>query len=355
MTFGKYPDVSLAMVRDRHREARTTLTTGVDPMALRKTEKRTQQISSQNSFESVTARWIEHWAYGKSPRHVDSVRRRLATDILPCLGAHPIAEIEAPELVTMIKTIEDRGARDIAKRALETAGQIFRCAIAHGCARRNPAAEIRPSDILKPTRKVNHARIDNKELADLLKSIEVYQGKHITRLAIKLMALTFVRTSELIGAKWAEFDFEAARWDIPASRMKMRTPHIVPLAKQVIEALGLLLKLSGNSEWLFPGDRNSAKPISNNTILKALDRMGYKGRMTGHGFRGLASTLLHEQGYTHEHIELQLAHAPRNEVSAAYNHALYLQPRAKMMQDWADFLERTQRAVKVIPIRGQLA
>jgi integrase len=169
------------------------------------------------------------------------------------------------------------------------------------------------------------------------------------------MALTFVRTSELIGAKWAEFDFEAARWDIPASRMKMRTTHIVPLAKQVIEALGLLRKLSGNSEWLFPGDRNSAKPISNNTILKALDRMGYKGRMTGHGFRGLASTLLHEQGYAHEHIELQLAHSPRNEVSAAYNHALYLQPRAKMMQDWADFLERTQRAVKVIPIRGQLA
>jgi integrase len=172
---------------------------------------------------------------------------------------------------------------------------------------------------------------------------------------MKLMALTFVRTSELIGAKWAEFDLEEGRWDIPASRMKMRTPHIVPLAKQVIELLEMLRILSGDSEWLFPGDRNSTKPISNNTILKALERMGYKGKMTGHGFRGLASTLLHEQGYAHEHIELQLAHVPRNAVSAAYNHALYLQPRAKMVQDWANFLELTQRGVKVIPIRGRLA
>jgi integrase len=255
----------------------------------------------------------------------------------------------------MTKAIEQRGARDIAKRALETAGQIFRYAIAHGYARRYPAAEIRPSDILRPTRKVNYARIDSKELSHLLKSIEVYQGKHITRLAIKLMALTFVRTSELIGAKWAEFDLEAARWDIPAKRMKMRTPHIVPLAKQTIEVLEMLRMLSGSSEWLFPGDRSTAKPISNNTILKALDRMGYRGRMTGHGFRGLASTLLHEQGYAHEHIELQLAHAPRNAVSAAYNHALYLESRAKMMQDWANFLELTQRGGKFIPIRGRLA
>jgi integrase len=166
------------------------------------------------------------------------------------------------------------------------------------------------------------------------------------------MALTFVRTSELIGARWTEFDLEAARWDIPASRMKMRTPHIVPLAKQSIELLESLRILSRNNELLFPGDRSAKKPISNNTILKALERMGYKGRMTGHGFRGLASTVLHEQGYAHEHIELQLAHAPRNAVSAAYNHALYLEPRAKMMQDWADFLALTQRRVKVMPIRG---
>jgi integrase len=172
---------------------------------------------------------------------------------------------------------------------------------------------------------------------------------------MKLMATTFVRTTELIEAKWAEFDLENARWDIPAERMKMRTPHIVPLATQALEVLEMLRDLAGDSEWLFPGDFDTAQPMSNNTILAALKRMGYKGRMTGHGFRGLASTILHEQGYAHDHIELQLAHAPRNAVSAAYNHALYLEPRARMMQDWADFLERAQRGGKVLPFRGTAA
>jgi integrase len=355
MSFGKYPDVSLALARDRHAEARKLLATGVDPMAQRKIEKRVLKVSSENSFQSVYARWLEYWQEGKSPRHVDSVRRRMAADILPCLGARPIAKIEAPELVAMANAIQDRGARDIAKRALETVGQVFRYGIAHGFAMRNPATEIRPSDILKSIPKTNYARIDAKELPALLRRIEVYQGKQVTRLAMKLMAMTFVRTTELIEAKWTEFDLESARWDIPAERMKMRTPHIVPLARQALEVLEMLRELTGKGEWLFPGDFNAAQPMSNNTILKALERMGYKGRMTGHGFRGLASTILHEQGYAHEHIELQLAHAPRNAVSAAYNHAVYLEPRARMMQDWADFLERTQHGGKVLPFRGTAA
>jgi integrase len=355
MSFGKYPDVSLALARERHGEARKLLATGTDPMAQRKAEKTAQLASTVSSFQSIASLWMEHWRDGKSPRHVDYVDRRIKADILPCLGARPIAEIEAPELVAMTKAIEQRGARDIAKRALETTGQVFRYAIAHGHARRNPASEIRPGDILKSSRKVNYARVDAKELSPLLKAIEVYRGTPVTRLAIKLMALTFVRTSELIGAKWAEFDIEAARWDIPAERMKMRTPHIVPLATQAIEVLEMLSMLTGKSEWLFPGDRSAAKPMSNNTILKALERMGYKSRMTGHGFRGLASTVLHEKGYAHEHIELQLAHAPRNAVSAAYNHALYLEPRSKLMQDWANFLEQSLRCGRVIPIRNQVA
>ncbi len=351
MTFGSYPDVALSLARERHAEARKLLANGVDPMAERKAEK----AAAENSFQSIARAWWEHWQDGKNQRHAIQVKRRMEADILPYLGARPIAAIEAPELVAMTKAIERRGARDIAKRALETTGQVFRYAIAHGYARRNPASEIRPSDILKSARKVNYARVDARELPNLLRSIEVYQGTHVTRLALKLMSLTFVRTSELIGAKWAEFDLEAARWDIPAERMKMRTPHIVPLATQALDVLNLLQTLTGKSEWLFPGDRSAKKPMSNNTILKALARMGYKGRMTGHGFRGLASTILHEQGYAHEHIELQLAHAPRNAVSAAYNHALYLEPRARMMQEWADFLERAQRGGKVLPFRGTAA
>lgn len=251
MTFGKYPDVPLALARERHAGARKVLATGTDPMAERKAER----AATENSFQSVASLWLDHWQDGKSPRHVAYVKRRIDTDILPCLGARPVAAIEAPELVVMTKAIQERGARDIAKRALETTDQVFRYAIAHGYARRNPVSEIRPSDILKTSRKVNYARVDARELPSLLRAMEVYQGTHVTRLAMKLLALTFVRTSELIGARWAEFDFDSSRWNIPAERMKMRTPHIVPLAKQAMDVLETLRTLTGESEWLFAGIR----------------------------------------------------------------------------------------------------
>src|SRR5260370_5112909 len=240
MTFGRYPDVPLALARERLAEARRLLATGINPMEQRKAEKTADRVATENSFASVAARWMERWKDDKSARHVDSTRRRLASNILPSLGLLQIAEIEAPDIVAMVRAVEARGARDVAKRALETTGQIFRYAIAHGYAKRNPATEIRPRDILKASKRVNYARIDAKELPNLLRQIEVYPGTHVTRLAIKLMALTFVRTSELIGAKWAEFDVKATRWNIPEERMKMRAPHIVPLATQTIEVLGTL-------------------------------------------------------------------------------------------------------------------
>jgi integrase len=348
MSYGQYPDVSLADARERHAEARKLWAAGVEPMAKRKADKTALMASDSNSFQAVAHLWLEHWKSGITERHAETTRRRLEANVYPLLGTRPIAEIEAPEIVTMVKSIESRGAADLAKRALETIGQIFRYGIAHGHCKRNPAADIRPGDVLKATRKVNMARVDADELPALLRAIEVYRGKVVTRLAMKLMALTFVRTSELIGARWDEFDMEARRWNIPAERMKMRAPHIVPLATQTIELLELLRSVTGGGELLFPGDIDQRKPMSNNTILKALERMRYKGVMTGHGFRGLASTILHEKEYPHEHIELQLAHAPRNAVSAAYNHALHLKGRAKMMQDWADFLEHTQRGAKVL-------
>jgi integrase len=324
-------------------------------MAERKSARTAFKVAEENSFESVARKWLEHWKDGKSPRHVDSTRRRLIANILPALGHLQIADVEAPDIVAMARSIDARGARDIAKRAIETTGQVFRYALASGYTKRNPAADFKPRDILRASQKVNHARVDVKELPNLLRQIEVYQGTHVTRLAMKLIALTFVRTSELIGAKWSEFDFEGCRWDIPKERMKMRTPHIVPLARQTVDLLVTLRDLSGDSEWLFPGHHTPSKQMSNNTILKALERMGYKGRMTGHGFRGLASTILHEREYTHEYIELQLAHSPRNAVSAAYNHALYLKQRTKMMQDWADYLEQTLRGARILPFRESVA
>jgi len=273
MAFGKYPDVPLALARERHAEARRLLASGLDPMAQRKAAKNVEKIAAENSFETIAKLWFDHWRAEKSAQHVDATRRRMDANILPLLGARPITEIEAPELVAMVKMIEGRGAADLAKRAMQNVGQIFRYAIAHGYAKRNPASEIRPADVLRPTHKTNLARIDAKELPALLRSMEVYQGTHLTRLAMKLMALTFVRTSELIGAKWAEFDMEAARWNIPAARMKMRDPHIVPLSSQTIEVLEMLRLLTGSSEWLFHGDRSNKKPMSNNTILGALKRM----------------------------------------------------------------------------------
>jgi integrase len=355
MALGRYPEVVLADARERRDAARKRLANGIDPMAERKAKKTAVLVATEHTFEKIAEQWLEHWRGNKSARHSATTQNRLKVNVYPVLGERPIAEVEPMELVQLAKGIEGRGASDMAKRILQIVGMVFRYAVAHGYSKRNPAAEIRPSDILKPTRKTNMARIDAKELPALLRSIEVYEGRQLTRLAIKLMALTFVRTSELIGARWEEFDIDARRWSIPATRMKMKTPHIVPLALQAIEVLELLRTISGNSELIFPGEQDSKKSMSNMTILKALERMGYKGRMTGHGFRGLASTILHEQDYNHDHIELQLAHAPRNAVSAAYNHALYLEPRAIMMQDWADFLERTQRGGKVLSFRSSAA
>jgi integrase len=254
MSYGQYPDVPLLDARERHAEARKILASGVDPMAKRKAEKAASMASDANSFQTVARLWLEHWKLDKSARHVDATRRRLESNVYPMLGTCPIGEIEAPELVTMVKAIESRGVGDLAKRALETTGQIFRYAVAHGHAKRNPAADIRPADILKPTRKVNLARVDAAELPALMRAIEVYRGKVVTRLATKLLALTFVRTSELIGARWTEFDLEARRWNIPKERMKMKTPHIVPLATQVTELLELLRTVTGGGELLFPGD-----------------------------------------------------------------------------------------------------
>jgi integrase len=352
MALGVYPDVSLAQARDKADLARKLLATGTDPMAARKSEKIARRLAVENTFAAVAKNWWESWKAARSDSHTVYVWRRLEADVFPAIGTRPIAEIEALELVAMMKTIEKRGALDIAKRSHQTCSQIFRYAIAHGVTKRNPAVEIRPSDVLASRKKQNYARVEGKELPHLLRKIEVYNGSTITRVAIKLMAMTFVRTSELIGARWEEFDLDSARWDIPASRMKMKAPHTVPLSTQAVTLLKSLHTLTGHSPLLFPGERDHERSMSNNTILGALDRMGYARRMTGHGFRGIASTLLHEQGWPHEHIELQLAHQERNQVSASYNHAMYLQPRAEMMQAWSTYLDSCI-AGNVVPLKGK--
>jgi integrase len=352
LALGVFPAVSLAKARKERTAAREQLDKGIDPSAAKQDRKLAQRLAIGTEFEAVARAWFAHWSGPRSERHADYVLRRLAADVFPAIGHKPIGDVTAPQLLAMAKKIESRGALDIAKRALQTCGQVFRYAVAHGIIERNPAADVKPSDALKPRKKQNYARLDARELPELLRKIEGYDGTPYTRLALKLMALTFVRTSELIAAPWSEFDLDTAEWRIPAERMKMRTPHIVPLSAQAVEVLKCLHELRGGSGLLFPGERDHEKPMSNNTLLFALYRMGYRGRMTGHGFRGIASTVLHEQGFRHDVIELQLAHQERDDVSAAYNHATYLPQRRKLMQAWADHLDALRKGAKVLPFKA---
>lgn len=347
---GSYPLVSLLEARKKRDELKKLLLEGLDPAKVKRQRSADGKFSLGDTFLEIANTWHKQWSEVRSPRHAAYVQRRLEGDVFPVIGDLPIASLRPLDVVKVIKAIESRGAVDIAKRAYQTIGAICRYAVAHGLMDRDPTRDVKPSDILISRRSTNYARVDARELPELLRAVEAYQGTPTTRLALKLMALTFVRTSELIAAKWVEFDFEEATWRIPPERMKMRTEHIVPLSRQAIETLRTLQVVSGNSELLFPGDRSRRKPISNNTLLKALERMGFKGRMTGHGFRGLASTVLHEHGFDHAHIEAQLAHQERNRVSASYNHALYLKQRAEMMQWWADYLDQAVGR-NVIPLK----
>lgn len=346
LALGVYPDVSLASARRRHQDARERLAEGIDPVV--------EKPKVEKTFEEVARDWYSHWKAGRNERHAVYVLRRLEADVFPKIGSRAPQDLTASTFRDVVQKIERRGALDIAKRVLQTCGQIMRYAVVNDLVPLNPVAGVKPADILKPHKKRNYPRVGAKELPALLHAIDGYVGSEHTRLALQLMSLTFVRTSELIGTPWSEFNLEERRWDIPEKRMKMNTPHIVALSTQAIAVIKRLKEISFGSHLVFPGDVNPMKPMSNNTLLFALYRMGYRSRMTGHGFRGVASTILHEQGWPHEHIELQLAHQERNAVSAAYNHALYLEPRANMMQAWADHLDMLRQR-KGAPVQAQAA
>ena len=346
MALGEYPLVNLSQARELHFAARKTLVTGVDPMAERKAEAdaklretEARQRETETSFENVARRWWEWWSIGKSPRHAETLMNRLEDDVFPVIGHLSIDGVQTAHIRGIMLTIETRGASDVAKRAHQSIGQIFRFAIARELASRNPAADFRPRDVLAATESENFARVNEKDLPELLAKMDDYNGDALTRFGLKLLAYCFPRTSELIEAPWSEFDLDRARWEVPAKRMKMKTPHIIPLSRQAVEVLRALKLLTGNGRLVLPGAMDRKKPMSNNTLLYALYRLGYQGRMTGHGFRGLASTILNENGFEEAHIELQLAHMKRNKVAAAYNHAKYLKQRTEMMQWWADYLD----------------
>lgn len=338
---GKYPQVTLAQARIKRDQAKQQLADGLDPGALRKQHKQQAAILAANSFEAVAREWHEQKAERWSDTHAARVLQSLERDAFPALGQRPITDIDPPEVLAVIRAIESRDALDVAGRVLQRCTAVFRYAVQTGRAIHNPAAEL--VGTIKQRKVVHRPAMPKADLPEFLNKLEDYQGQPITRYALQLLVLTFLRPGELRGARWTEFDLEAKEWLIPATRMKMKEPHIVPLSRQALALLDELRPFTGRYDLLFPNQNKITQPISENTLTYALYRMGYKSRATPHGFRATASTILNEKGFNSDAIERQLAHVERNKIRAAYNRAEYLGDRHKMMQWWGDYIDQ-QRA-----------
>jgi integrase len=355
-----YPETGLAAARSLRDAQRRILRGGVDPSFQRRRDKAIGAIARANTFEAVAREWL----LTKSPEwvedHIQKVRNWLEQHVFPILGTQPIADIEAPDILAMLRKLTTRGTLNTAGRVRQTVSAIFRYAIATGRAQRDPAADLR--DALPSPTKKNFASItEPKAVGELLRAIDGYQGSPIVLAALKLSPLVFVRPGELRGAEWSEFDLDAAEWRIPASRRKLRKaaktnprtpPHVVPLSTQAVAILRELHALTGSRSFVFPGVREGRRPMSENTVNAALRRLGYaKEQMTGHGFRHLASTLLNELGWRPDAIEEQLAHSDPNKIRGVYNKATYLEERRRLMQAWADHLDGLRAGAEVVPLR----
>jgi integrase len=353
LAIGVYPAVSLAQARDARGAARKLLAADTDPMQARRERKRMEKLAAANTFEAIAREWHENGKGHWTENYAKHVLKRLEADIFPVIGSRPLTEIEPLELLEALRKVEKRGALDIARRLRQVAGQIFRFAIATGHAKRDPTADLKGA-LKAAGRQQHHKAMPRTELPAFLRTLSSYDGTPQTRLALRLMVLTFVRTTELRAARWSEFNLDGAEWQIPAERMKMREAHIVPLSRQAREVLAELRGLAGKSEFVFPSPGVEGC-MSNNTMLYAMYRMGFHGRATVHGFRAVASTLLNEMGFNPDWIERQLAHNERNKVRAAYNHAQYLSERQRMMQQWADYLDTMATGDKVVPFTAARA
>lgn len=334
---GAYPDIGLKEAREERDKLKKLLSQGIDPMQYKRTTKHQKMEASENTFEVLARRWLD--IKNIDPTHKARSLRRLELHAFPRLGFRPVNEITTVEIVTCLEAIERKNVLETAHRVKQLVQQVFRYAVRKGLLMHNPAGDLR--DMLAFPEKNNFACVVPSELPALLTAMKDYHGDILTRSAMWLLAYTFVRTGELRAACWGEIDWARAEWHIPAERMKMRRAHVVPLSRQALAILEELKAKTGKQMHIFHAPSNKLKYLSEGAVLGALRRMGYAGRMTGHGFRALASTILNEQRVYHpDVIEKQLAHADRNEVRAAYNRADYMLERKKMMQDWADYLDR---------------
>lgn len=350
LAFGVYPAVGLKEARERRDTAKVSLERGQDPGELRKVEKARSAHEQANTLEVVCRDWMKHQAAKWTPGTLARIRGSLENDVFPSLGAKPMASVTAREVMAAVKKIEARGAGEMAGRALQHVKAAFRYAVTHERIDSNPLLDLVPSEILKPRRVQHRPALAERDLPAFLAKLEQYDGDPHTLGALRLLMLTAVRPGEVRGARWAEFDLDAAQWRIPAERMKMRSEHVVPLSHQAVALLQAMQPLTGERELVFPSPFYPTKPLSENTFNSALARMGYKNEATAHGFRSLFSTVANESGWPPDVIERQLAHVERNQVRAAYNRSIYLQDRAKLMQWWADYLDG-KRTGNVVPLK----
>lgn len=349
LSLGVYPDVSLKDARNRRDEARKLIADGVDPSENRKAKKFAQAAIVEHSFEVVAREWIAKYSKTWSETHTKNILGRMERDVFPWLGSRAVGEILAPELLTVLRRVEERGALETAHRILSNCGQVFRYAVATGRAQRDPSGDLRGA--LSPVKQEHLASTtDPKQVAEILRMMDGYEGTLIVRCALRLAPLVFVRPGELRKAKWADFDMDAAEWRYLVT--KTNTQHIVPLSRQALEILKEVHPLTGHSDYVFPSARSQSRPMCDNAVLAAMRRLGIgKDEMCGHGFRAMARTILDEVlGVRPDFIEHQLAHAVKDPNGRAYNRTAHLAERRKMMQLWADYLDELKAGKAVIPL-----
>ncbi len=350
LSLGVYPDVSLKDARDRRDVARKLLANDIDPSENRKAQKLAHADRAANSFEVVAREWFAKYSATWVSNHHSRIVRRFERDIFPWIGGRPIAEIAAPEVLKVVRRIESRGALETAHRALINCGQVFRYAVATGRTEYDTSRDLRGA--LPPVKSEHFAATtDPKQVAEILRAMDGYEGTPTLRCALRLAPLVFVRPGELRKAEWADIDLDVGEWRFTVT--KTNTPHIVPLSYQAVEILRELHPLTGRGRYVFPGARSNQRPMSDNAILAAMRRMGIdKDEMSGHGFRAVARTILDEVlGFRPDYIEHQLAHAVRDPNGRAYNRTAHLPERREMMQQWADYLDKLKANAEGIPIR----
>jgi len=351
LALGVWPDVSLAKARDGRDAARKLLAEGLDPIEVRRSEERQRVLNNALSFEVIAREWHEHQRGRWINSHAEQVLLSLEANVFPALGSRPVTDISPEELLNVVRAVERRGALDVAGRILQRCSSVFRYAIQTSRAKINPATELRGA--LRSHKVTHRAALSAESLPEFLQKLDHYDGHMLTRLALRLVMLTFVRSNELREARWEEFDIDQAMWRIPAERMKMRSAHLVPLSSQAIGVLEQILPITGRFDLVFPSQSGIKKTMSENTLLYAMYRMGYHGRATVHGFRATASTILNENAFSSDAIERQLAHAERNKVRAAYHRSEHLPERKRMMQWWADYLDTAARSIgQVVPMQA---